>query len=146
LERSCRIRGKALFRTHSICATFDGGTLRLYIDGVFNTAQSISDTGQSAQTPILIGQGIQGLVRRVRVYNNSLTAETVPANVFGAPASISLVADFDFSVVPPVDRGPSANPIALQNNATTVTVSPALTLGTRGFAAVGCRSPRIPST
>lgn len=119
---------------HYICATFDGSMLRLYLDGVFNTGQSVSGTGGSSTSPILIGPGLQGLVRRVRVYNQSLTGETVLANMFLPPLAGTVVADFDFSVVPPVDRGPGGNPVALQNNATMIKVSPALSLGSEGFA------------
>jgi hypothetical protein len=119
---------------HYICATFDGSMVRLYLDGVFNTGQSVSGTGGSSASPILIGPGIQGLVRRVRVYNQSLTGETVLANMFLPPAAGTVAADVDFSVVPPVDRGPGGNPIALQNNATMIKVSPALSLGSEGFA------------
>ncbi len=118
---------------HYICATFDGGMVRLYIDGIFNTAQSVAGTGAGSVSPILIGPGLQGLVRRVRVYNQSLPGETVLANMFLPPAAGTVVADFDFSVVPPVDRGPGANPIALQNNAAMIKVSPALSLGSEGF-------------
>jgi concanavalin A-like lectin/glucanase superfamily protein len=119
---------------HFVCATFDGSMIRLYLDGVFNTGQSVSGTGGSSASPILIGPGVQGLVRRVRVYNQSLTGETVLANMFLRPVAGTVVADFDFSVVPPVDRGPGRNPISLQNNAAMIKVSPALSLGSEGFA------------
>jgi hypothetical protein len=118
---------------HYICATFDGGTVRLYIDGVFNTSQSAFGTGSTSSSPIQIGPGVQGLVRRVGVYNQALPAETVLANMFLAPAAATVVAYFDFSGVPPVERGPGAFPIALQNNAAMIQVSPALSLGTAGF-------------
>ncbi|KFA92611.1 LamG domain-containing protein [Archangium violaceum] len=119
---------------HYICVTFDGSTLRLYLDGAFNTVASFSGKGQTSSSAILIGSQIQGLVRRVRVYSTPLTAEVVLANMFGTPSAGTLVADFDFSVVPPVDHGPRANPISLQNAAQMIKVSPALSLGTSGFA------------
>lgn len=118
---------------HYICMTFDGAMVRLYIDGQFNTGQSCMGQVAPSANPVAIGQGLQGLVRRLRIYNTSLSAETVLNNMFGPPAAGSLAADFDFSVNPPVDRGPSAYPISLQGGAVPIKVSPAASLGTVGF-------------
>lgn len=118
---------------HYICMTFDGAMVRLYIDGQFNTGQSCMGLVAANANPVTIGQGVQGLVRRLRIYNTSLNAEDVLNNMFGPPAAGTLVADFDFSSNPPVDRGPSAYPITLQGNAVPIKVSPAASLGTVGF-------------
>jgi hypothetical protein len=118
---------------HYICTTFDGSMIRLYIDGKFNTGQSCMGQVAISQNPVMIGQGVQGLVKRVRIYNIVLDKETVLANMFGTPASDTLFADFDFSINPPIDRGSSAYPVSLQNNAFMVKVSPAVSLGTVGF-------------
>lgn len=118
---------------HYICATFDGSMVRLYIDGQFNTGQSCMGQVSPNANPVLIGQGIQGLVRRVRIYNTNLSASSVLNNMYGTPASGTLAADFDFSLNPPVDRGPSAYPLSLQNNAFMIKVSPAVSMGTTGF-------------
>jgi hypothetical protein len=117
---------------HYICATFDGGQIRLYIDGTFNVLQGITGTGTTNANPFQFGNGLQGLIRFVRVYNTVLNADAVRANMYGSPNAT--VANFDFSQVPPVDRGPRAFPITLQNNATMIKVSPALSLATGGFA------------
>jgi len=118
---------------HYICATFDGSTIRLYIDGQFNTGQSCMGEVTASTNPVLIGQGVQGLVKRVRIYNVVLNGEAVLDNMYNAPAAGTLVADFDFSVNKPIDRGPSSYPITLQNQAFMVKVSPAVSLGTNGF-------------
>ncbi|MBY0578539.1 MAG: LamG domain-containing protein [Burkholderiales bacterium] len=118
---------------HYICATFDGSMVRLYIDGQFNTGQSCMGQVPISTNPVLIGQGVQGLVRRVRIYKTNLSAAAVLNNMYGTPASGTLAADFDFSVNPPVDRGPSAYPVSLQNNAIMLKVSPAVSMGTTGF-------------
>lgn len=118
---------------HYICMTFDGAMVRLYIDGQFNTGQSCMGQVASSTNNVMIGQGLQGLIRRLRIYNTSLNAETVLNNMFGPPAAGTLAADFDFSVSPAVDRGPSAYPITLQANAAAIKVSPAASLGTVGF-------------
>jgi hypothetical protein len=118
---------------HYVCATFDGGMVRLYIDGQFNTGQSCMGLIAANANPVVIGQGVQGLVRRVRIYNTALNAATVLANMYGTPTAGTLAADFDCRVNPPVDLGPSAYPISLQANAAMIKVSPAVSLGTVGF-------------
>lgn len=118
---------------HYICVTFDGAMVRLYIDGQFNTGQSCMGQVAANANPVVIGQAVQGLVRRVRIYNTSLNATTVLANMYGTPTTGTLAADFDCSVNPPVDRGPSAYPISLQANAAMIKVSPAVSLGSAGF-------------
>lgn len=120
---------------HYVCATFDGGTVRLYIDGKFNSGQSLFGNPPAPSTkPFTLGEGMHGLVRRVRVYNNALPAAQVLNNMFGTPAAANLVADFDFTQVPAADTGPNHYPITLRSNARLVTDHPALSLGTTGFA------------
>jgi hypothetical protein len=121
---------------HHICATFDGGMIRLYIDGVFNTGSSVVVGGPVSTSPILIGEGLEGLVRTVRVLSVALTAEQVVNSMFSAIAALGpvVVAWFDFSQVPPVDCGPSVYSLKLQQNAQMINLSPALTLGFQGFA------------
>lgn len=118
---------------HYICTTFDGSTIRLYIDGQFNTGQSCLGQVAGNTNPVLIGQGVQGLVKRVRIYNIVLDNQAVLDNMYNAPAAGTIVADFDFSVNPPVDRGSSSYPVSLQNHAFMVRVSPAVSFGTNGF-------------
>ncbi|WP_440947633.1 LamG domain-containing protein [Methanosarcina sp. T3] len=118
---------------HYICATFDGSAIRLYIDGQFNAGQNCMGQVTSNKNPVFIGQGVQGLIKRVRIYNIVLDSETVLTNMYGTPASSTLVADFDFSINAPIDRGPSSYPINLQNNAFMVKISPAVSLGNTGF-------------
>lgn len=118
---------------HYLCATFDGSMVRLYLDGQFNTGQSCLGQVTPGTSPVLIGQGVQGLMKRVRIYNIVLNASQVLANMYGTPASGTVAANFDFSVNPPVDRGPSAYPVTLQNNAFMVKVSPAVSMGVTGF-------------
>ncbi|NET39502.1 MAG: LamG domain-containing protein, partial [Cyanothece sp. SIO1E1] len=57
---------------HYICATYEQGHVRIFIDGEFNVFQSISGTGQSTTSPFLLGHGLQALVKSVRVYNLAL--------------------------------------------------------------------------
>ncbi len=84
--------------------------------------------------PVRIGRGVQGLIKRVRIYNVVLDKDTVKSNMFGTPEAKTIFADFDFSVNKPLDRGPSSYPLSLQNNSSMIRISPALSLGTYGFA------------
>ncbi|MBB5747398.1 LamG domain-containing protein [Brevundimonas variabilis] len=118
---------------HYICITFDGAMVRLYIDGRFNTGQNAMAQLPAGTLPVVFGQGLQGLVRRIRIYNVPLSAQAVLDNMYGPPTSGTLAADFDFSVNPAVDRGPFAYPISLQGSALAFKVSPAASLGTVGF-------------
>jgi len=119
---------------HYICATYDGNYVRLFINGQFNVLQGVSGTAPTNSNPVQLGNGLQGLIRYVRVYNRALAPHDVLANMFGVPDPTTLVAYFDFSQVPPVDRGSGSLPISLQNNATMIKVSPALALTANGFA------------
>lgn len=118
---------------HHLCATFDGAMVRLYLDGQFNSGQSCMGQVAAGTSPVVIGQGLQGLVRRVRVFNTVLSANAVLDGMYGLPPAGSVAVDLDFTVNPAVDRGPSAFPITIQNNATAIRVSPAVSLGTVGF-------------
>jgi hypothetical protein len=118
---------------HYICATYDGSSVRLYIDGQFNVFQGVMGSTPTSTSPVQLGTGLQGLIRYVRVYNTALSADAVLANMFGVPDPATLVAYFDFSQVPPVDRGTGSLPISLQNNAAVIKVSPALAISTNGF-------------
>lgn len=118
---------------HYICASYDGSYVRLFIDGRFNVLQGLSGTAPTNSNPVQLGNGLQGLIRNVRVYNTALGSDAVLANMFGTPDPTTLVAYFDFSQVPPVDRGSGSLPITLQNNAVSINVSPALSLSAHGF-------------
>jgi hypothetical protein len=119
---------------HYLCVTYSQGQTRIYIDGEFNVFQAISGSGTSNANPFLIGADLAALVWNVRVYNTALSASTVMANMFGEPAASSVVAYFDFSQDPPVDRGSGHLPIQLQSGAMMVTSTPAVHLGGTAYA------------
>ena len=67
-----------------VAATYDGATLRLYVDGTL--VASVAATGAIATSTgalriggnTLWGEYFQGLIDEVRVYNRALTAEPDP--------------------------------------------------------------------
>ncbi|MBF0167452.1 MAG: LamG domain-containing protein [Alphaproteobacteria bacterium] len=119
---------------HHVCVTFDGSQAKLYIDGFFNTMANISGTGSTTASPVLIGNGLQGLVSSVTVFNQALDGDTVMSIMYDDPAASSVVACFDFSQNPPVDTGSGHLPISLQQQALMVTSAPALELSGVAFA------------
>lgn len=119
---------------HYLCAAFDGASVYLYIDGQFNTMQSISGTGVTNQNPIDIACDLQALVQTVRLYNNVLSADAVLDNMFNSPAMTNIAAWFDFTQAPPVDLGPKKLAIQLEGGAVMQTFSPALCLSNTAYA------------
>ncbi|HXH37080.1 MAG TPA: LamG domain-containing protein [Thermoanaerobaculia bacterium] len=119
---------------HHLCATFQSGATRLYIDGAFNHFATIRGTGSTNTNPVLLGNGLQGFVRSVRVFNRALTAEEVSQCLFGVVDSAAIAASFDFSQNPPMDLGPGKLPLKLEGNAAMVTKRPAMSLTGTAYA------------
>jgi hypothetical protein len=80
--------------------TYDGATLRLYVNGVQVSTRATTGVVQSSTNPLWIGgnqpygEFFQGLIDEVRVYNRALTASEVnadmgnPINWSGLPAGL----------------------------------------------------------
>ncbi|HEU4658175.1 MAG TPA: LamG domain-containing protein [Capillimicrobium sp.] len=113
---------------HHICATYDGGQVRLYVDGEFDSAVGAGGATAPVGGPWRMGSGLQGLVRTVRVFDAALDAQQVRANLFGAPPVGTVANAFDFTQSPPVDTGPAPLPVSLQGGARIVTRTPGVHL------------------
>src|SRR4030067_2841128 len=70
--------------TH-LAATYDGGTMRLYVDGVEVASRAQTGLIQTSTNPLQIGgdsiygQYFQGMIDEIRVYNVALTAAHIQA-------------------------------------------------------------------
>ncbi len=68
---------------HHVAYTYDGTTIRLYVDGVEDaTLDAIIDTGVAGETNVNIGSQLggslfQGLIDDVRIYDSALTPEQI---------------------------------------------------------------------
>lgn len=118
----------------NVCLTFSSGTVRLFVNGQFETLVSMGEGSTSNSNPLVIGTGLQGLVRNVILYSNALTPQQVVQGLFGPLPSTLIAANFDFTQNPPVDTGPLRLPIALTSGAKSVRVTPCLRFPTGGFA------------
>ena len=116
-----------------VAVCFDGASARFYINGQFNSMQSMSGTPQGSTVPFQMGVGLQVFVDSVRVYNAAISTDQVLNNMFDSPAAGSVVADFDFTVVPAADQGPGKLPVQLVAGAAQVVYTPAAHLDSRAF-------------
>lgn len=113
---------------HYVAVTFDGTSVRFYINGQFNSLQSYFGTGTTSPNAFMIGSDLQATIQTVRVYNTVLSADTILGNMFNDPPTANITAYFDFTQSPPIDTGPNHFPIALLNGAAMVTDVPAVEL------------------
>lgn len=120
---------------HHVAVTFVGGQVRLYIDGQFNTLETVNGTGPRSSKPFRIGLDLQASVSSLRVFDVALPGSDIKKMMFEAPPDgVAAVADFDFSVTPPVDRGAGHLPIVLEHGARMMRRTPALALNGTAFA------------
>lgn len=119
---------------HYVAVTHASGTFRFYIDGRFNALQAVSGTGRPTGAPFLIGKDLQAHLRSLRVHNTDLSLDAVRAVMFGGADPATVVADLDFSVTPPVDRGPGHLPLRPGPGVRMTRCTPALALTGTAFA------------
>lgn len=62
---------------HHLVITFDRETLRLYIDGVPKASMQYRTPASINPFPLLIGDGFQGAVDEVEVYDRALSGDEV---------------------------------------------------------------------
>lgn len=119
---------------YNVCVTYDTGTIRIYVDGDFKKLGSVAELTAESDKPLAIGSGLQGLITRVVIYNQALSATQVMDAQYNEPVSSLIAAYFDFSQNPPVDKGPKALPITLAPGASSVLVTPGLHLLGNSYA------------
>lgn len=118
---------------HYITYVFEApGTQYLYIDGEFCSQSMISGLPLiDSNKEIFLGKTLQGLIRRMRVYNNALSAGDVHANSFEEAMQKEdsrTVADINFGLYPVKNGKDSTTKIQLCNGAEQVVVYPAVKL------------------
>lgn len=117
-----------------VAVTFAEGTVRFFLDGEFNSLVALSGTGSRTTAPFVIGQDLQAHIWSLRVFTTELSQDAVRYMMLDEPGPASIAAHFDFSVTPPVDRGPARLPVALKKDARMTRCTPGLALTGTAFA------------
>jgi len=92
---------------HHIAGTYDGSTIRLYVDGVEKASSSVSGPIQTSSTPLYIGNKpfssysgdyFKGIIDEVRIYNRALLHQEINDtmnNELPATSGLVLYLSFD---------------------------------------------------
>ena len=70
-------------RWHHVAGTYDGATIRIYVDGQLGGSQSVVSTGTADANPVLFGSrpdgqdSLTGFLDDVRVYNRALSGDEI---------------------------------------------------------------------
>jgi hypothetical protein len=94
---------------HHVAGTYDGLTIRLYIDGVERVSNSASGPLQTSSTSLYIGNKplssypgdcFKGIIDEVRIYNRALSDQEINNTMYNAsPATSGLVLYLSFDVL-----------------------------------------------
>ena len=132
---------------HYLAWTYDGVTIRLYLDGVLNAVNSPSTPLQTPATIIGVGAGLgggpnlgadpfQGFIAAARVESGVLSADDIATNfVLGLTASTSAITPTGLAAVPGDQQvnlswNASANASSYNLKRATVSTGPYLTIAT----------------
>jgi beta-glucanase (GH16 family) len=91
--------------TH-LAATYDGGTLRVYVNGVQTMSRAVTGALTTSTSPLRIGgdapwgQYVSGLIDEVRVYNRARTASEIQSDMNAAVGGAAPSPDFSISATP----------------------------------------------
>ncbi|GAA4352150.1 hypothetical protein GCM10023185_11540 [Hymenobacter saemangeumensis] len=89
-------------RWHHVAGTYDGATLRLYVDGVLENSRAATGAIATGTSPVLIGgrpSGIfNGSIDELRIYNQALSLAQLRADMVSTNPALpgNLVAYFNF--------------------------------------------------
>ena len=80
-------------RWHHVAGTYDGATLRLYVDGVLQSSRAATGAIPTGTSPVSIGARNatatwNGSLDEFRLYNTALTAAQVQADMFSTTAAL----------------------------------------------------------
>lgn len=118
---------------NNIFITYDSDVLRMGINGMYVVSYKLSDTLFINENDIHIGKHLDGLVRRVMIYNIALDIADIRTRLFEAVYNENmknLVAFIDMGDKQCLDLSPSDCEIAYHNNFATYEVVEALKLKT----------------
>lgn len=125
-----------------LCIAYEPGTVRLFINGVLNQVVRKTCAGSGSSQPFVLGDGIQGEMRQVRLFDRAFGAMEVQetllmdyADLKASSYAAALAAYYDLSVASPVERV-SNSTIALKGDAEMRTLIPAARLQGNAYLAI----------
>ncbi len=118
---------------HYVACVYTGTQLQLYIDGVLDCAAGVTGQGADNTNPFVIANNLQGRLNSVRVYDRALPAGLLLAAMFQPDPAQSYVANFDFTLNPPVDTSGNNLPLVLSGTTHVNAVAPAVALGASAY-------------
>ena len=62
--------------------TYDGAHVRMFIDGKLASQSSYTASAATNPFPLTIGDGSQGKIEDIHIYNRALTADEIDGNLF----------------------------------------------------------------
>ena len=108
--------------TH-LAATYNGSTLRLYVNGISVSSRSMTGTLNSSNMPLRIGgtlnfdEWYRGLIDDVRIYNRSLSAAEIQTDM-ATPVGVVDTTEPEITVTGPADGATISGSVAVSATAT----------------------------
>lgn len=130
-----------------VATSYDGRTLRLYVNGVEEASAPFTSQPAFPQLETLIGASqensrpaalLNGMVAEVRIWNVCRNLDEITADAIRPPEPApGLVALYDFTNLPAIDRSGNARPLTLAGGARYCLCVPGMSLGGTGYADLG---------
>lgn len=119
---------------YHVAVTYNLQHVRLYINGECVMTSSLSGKGSGSPGIYRIGSQMNGKMRSLQIYRKGLSVNEINDSMFGTISDEYLVADFDFTCNPPLDRKTPQREIKLSGEAEILKVYPSLRLSGNAFA------------
>ncbi len=120
-----------------LALTFDGTTMRLYLDGAQQALVTLVDSGiGNSGNPMTIGGGFYGQINSARFWNTSLPIGQLYQNQFTdyTSGTANLLAQIDFTQSPPVDTSGNDTPVTVSSTGVElVAFTPSVSLDSSSF-------------
>lgn len=125
-----------------LCIVYEPGTVRLFVNGALNQVVQKSCRGSACTKQFVIGGGVKGGVRQLRLFNRALGGEEVQdlllmdyADIQASSYAGGLAAFYDFGCKTPVEHV-SGSSITLQGDAKMRALFPSVQLRGNAYLAI----------
>lgn len=125
-----------------LCIAYEPGTVRLFVNGALDRVMQKPCKGSACTKPFVIGAGVKGGVRQLRLFDRALGGMEVQdlllmdyADIQASSYAGALKAFYDFGCKMPVEHV-SGSPITLQGNAKMRALFPSVQLRGSAYLAI----------